>query len=345
MLAKNSRAGTKRHNLPLLCTHPRCQGFPSATRRDFPDRKRLFACVDLPVEGLIERMTLITSRWRDFWPIVVIGAAIGLLYLPLLHWLGSVTLRTSQLTNGALLVVLAMAICIRSAMTKLKLTPAINDWGITLIAIAMLCLWLASRWADGALSLVLLSACLSFAGIISFLFGRAGARQFLPAIGSFFVFGLLVGLVPTLDWPLRTLAARYASRLLAALGVATQVALVPGHPPELALAVGKEVFVVATECNGFGLLTSSLLLATILMFQYRLPWFDKLSLFALAVPIAIVCNFLRIVSICLVAPRTSLPYGLVHETLGVIFYYLGLGLIWVIARRYVVVPDKKEQPP
>jgi exosortase/archaeosortase family protein len=281
------------------------------------------------------------SRWRDLLPIIAIGAAIGLLYLPLLHWLGSVTLHTSQLTNGALLVGLAMLICIRTAVTRLALAPAINDWGIALIAVAMFGLWLGSRLVHWALPLVLLSACLSFAGIVSFLFGKAGARQFLPVLGAFFVFGLLVGLVPALDWPLRAVSARYAGRLLAALGVAAQVALVPGRPPELTLTVGKQVFVVATECNGFGLLTSALLLATILMFQYRLQWPDKLGLLALAAPIAIGCNFLRIVSICLVAPRTTLPYGLVHEVLGVIFYYLGLGLIWLIANRYVVVPDKK----
>jgi exosortase/archaeosortase family protein len=281
-------------------------------------------------------------RWRSVVPVLTIGALIGLLYLPLLHWLGSATVHTSQLTNGALLVILAMLISVRTAVTRLTLKPAINDWGLVLITLAVLILWLSSRRTFWALPLVLLSACLSFAGIISFLFGKDGARQFLPALGAFFVFGLLVGLVPTLDWPLRTLAARYAGQLLAALGVTVQVALVPGRPPELALSVGKQVFVVATECNGFGLLTSALLLATILMFQYRLQWLDKLGLLALSVPIAIGCNFLRIVSICLVAPRTSLPYGLVHEALGVMFYYLGLGLIWLIANRYVVKPDKKE---
>jgi exosortase/archaeosortase family protein len=56
-------------------------------------------------------------------------------------------------------------------------------------------------------------------------------------------------------------------------------------------------------------------------------------LLAISIPIAIVCNFLRIVSICLVAPRVRLPYGFVHETLGLIFYFLGLGMIWLAARR------------
>jgi len=268
------------------------------------------------------------------WVVLAIGVLIGLLYVPLLHWLGSKTLHTQQLLNGALLVVFALAICVRDAVDKLRFTVQISNLGISLIVLALLCFWLAARWKFWMLPLVLLSACLAFAGIVSFLLGKAGVRQFLPAVSAFFVFGVLVGLVPTLDWPLRELAARYAGGLLAAFGVPVRIALENGRPAQLLLSVENHVFVVATECNGFGLLTSSLIVATTLAFLHRLPWLEKLSLWAVSIPIAIVCNFLRILSICLVAPRAPLPYGFVHETLGMVFYFLGLGLIWKLAGRY-----------
>jgi len=140
-------------------------------------------------------------------------------------------------------------------------------------------------------------------------------------------------LFPTLDWPLRALAAKHAGSLLAWLGVPVRLLVEPGRPAELVLGVGGQLFRVATECNGFGLLTSALLLATILAFQYRLPWLNKLGLLALSVPVAIVCNFLRIVSICLVAPRVVWSYVFVHEALGAIFYLSGLALVWLAARR------------
>ncbi len=111
-----------------------------------------------------------------------------------------------------------------------------------------------------------------------------------------------------------------------------------GQPPRLVLEVQGRLFVVATECNGFGLLTSSLIVATIFGFHYRLPWMGKLALLAISIPIAITFNFVRIVSICVVAPRTTLPYGFVHETLGLIFYFLGLALIWRLAKRYRPAP-------
>jgi exosortase len=263
--------------------------------------------------------------------VLAISVLVGLLYVPLLHWLGWETLHTQQLVNGAFLVFFALVICVRDAVDKLRFDPQVSAHGIGLIALAFVSLGVAGKWHSMSLPFLLLSACLAFAGIVSLVFGEAGARQFLPAVSAFFVFGVLVGLVPRLDWPLRALAARHAGSVLATLGVPVKIGLVEGQPAQLLLSVKGRVFIVATECNGFGLLTSSLIVATTLAFQYRLPWVQKLSLWALAVPIAIVCNFLRIVSICLVVPQTPLPYGFVHETLGLVFYFLGLGLIWKIA--------------
>src|ERR1017187_1540560 len=80
------------------------------------------------------------------WMVLVIGVLIGLLYVPLLHWLGSRTLHTQQLLNGAVLVVFALGICVRDAVDKLRFAVRIGNLGISLIALALLCLWLAARW-------------------------------------------------------------------------------------------------------------------------------------------------------------------------------------------------------
>src|ERR1039458_2799467 len=104
--------------------------------------------------------------------VVAISVLIGLLYLPLLHWLGSTTIHTQQLFNGALLVVIALAICVRDAVSELRPAPQISNQGIGLVALALGCLWLGARWRPWLLPLFVLSACLSFAGVVSFLFGR-----------------------------------------------------------------------------------------------------------------------------------------------------------------------------
>jgi len=276
--------------------------------------------------------------------VLAISVLIGLLYVPLFHWLGWRTLHTQQLLNGAVLVLFALVICVRDAVDELRLLPQFGNEGIGLVTLAFVCLWGATRAHSWMLPLSLLSACLAFAGIISFFFSKVGVRKFLPALSAFFVFGVLVWLVPELDWPLRAMAGRYAGGFMAALGVPVKLVLENGQPAQLALSVKDRVFIVATECNGFGLLTSSLIVATTLAFDYHMPWVKKLALWAVSIPIAIGCNFLRIVSICLVAPRITLPYGFVHEMLGLIFYFLGLGLIWKIAGQYKPESPRRTKP-
>jgi len=287
-----------------------------------------------------------SSRTMSIAEIVGIGALLLLLYWPVLTWLVRASVEVAQLSTGALLVVFAAAICLQDSLRTLRMNPQVSFLGVTLLALGIACLLLAPRIVAAALPLVIFSFCASFAAVVAFLFGVAGVRQFLPALVAFLVFGLLVGLFPALDWPLRAMAARYSGSLLVALGAPVRLVIEPGRPAELVLAVGGRFFRVATECNGFGLLTSSLLLATILGFQFRLPWLNKLGLLAISVPAAIVFNFLRIVSICLVAPRVSLSYYLVHETLGTFFYFAGLAVIWLAARKAKGLTGKNvDMPP
>jgi exosortase/archaeosortase family protein len=265
--------------------------------------------------------------------ILGIGVCLALMYAPLLGWLARASLAITQLSTGALLVIVAAIVCLQDSVRELRFEPRVNGSGLALLALGFMSLWLARHLPVAVLPVAMFSFCCSFAAVVAFIFGGAGVRQFLPALGGFFVFGVLVGLFPALDWPLRALAARHAGSVLAWLGAPVQIAVEPGRPAELVLDVAGRLYRVATECNGFGLLTSSLLLATILAFQERLAWVKKLGLFALAAPMALVCNFLRIVSICLVAPRVSWSYQFVHEALGTIFYMTGLALVWLAARR------------
>ena len=290
-----------------------------------------------------------TRRSHDYWfglaVVILSGVMLAVTYAPLLFWLGRMSLEISQLTTGAALVLFALIVCLRGTLETRRFEPGISLHGLGLITVGMFCLWVAKLAPSWALPLAMLSFCLSLAGLISFLFGRLGVRQFLPALGAFLVFGILIGLFPTLDWPMRAVAGKYAGSVLASLGVPVRLALVAERVPELVLQTNRGNFIVATECNGFGLLTSSLLLATILAFHFHLPWLRKLGLLALAIPIAIVANFLRIVSICLIAPRVALPYGFVHEAIGLVWYLAGLVVLWWVARDAMDRPAKPAVAP
>lgn len=100
---------------------------------------------------------------------------------------------------------------------------------------------------------------------------------------------------------------------------------------KLTLAANGGQFVVATECNGFGLITSSLLLGTILLLYRRAAWWKFPGLLLMCVAVAFVFNMLRIASIVLLAPSFPRHYTLLHETAGLIALYSGLGLVWLLA--------------
>lgn len=261
------------------------------------------------------------------------GMLLALLYAPLLMWLGHVGAHVRQLSAGGLLVLFALLLCVRDARETLRLEPQVTVRGLGLLGLALLALG-AARWLKAwALPLALVSFALAFAAVVSFLVGDQGARRFLPALGAIVVFGLLAGLFPALDWPLRALAGQYAAGVLGWLGVPVRLGIHGGAAPELLLQAADRTFIVATECNGFGLLTSSLVLAVVLALQARWRWTELLGLALLAGLGAIVCNFLRIVSICLLASRVPVSYAVLHEVLGNLFYLGGLTLVWFWAGR------------
>jgi exosortase len=276
--------------------------------------------------------------------IMIVLAAAGILasiYGPLLLWLGRTTLTFEQLHNGGLIVLFALVISLRRAVREQRSSPEASNLGMALVAIGIGSLYLV-KWVPAfSLPLALLSFCLSFAGVSSFLFGASGVRALLPAMAGIVLLGVLAGVAPSMDWPLRAVSAKYSASILDALGAKVNVALHPGRPPELLLIVRNRPFIVAAECNGFGLLTSSILVAAILGFHYRLSWIVKLTLFLLAVPLAVLFNTLRIVGICLAATHTRLPYTLIHEGIGLFFYVAALGLLWATAR-HCAAPEPEE---
>ncbi len=263
--------------------------------------------------------------------VIALGVLLASIYAPLLLWLGRATLSLEQLHNGGLIVLFALLISLRRAIWAGAFRPEGNSLAVALVAAGLGSLYLV-RWLPGlALPIALMSFCLAFAGLAAFLFGAAGVRALLPAVAGILLLGILAGTAPWLDWPLRAAGARYSAAVLEYLGVDAAVALKQGRPPELLLAVKDRVFIVAAECNGFGLITSSLLVAAILGFHYRVPWTAKLGLFLFALPLALLFNALRIVGISLAAVHLPLPYMLIHEGIGLFFYGAALLLLWWLA--------------
>lgn len=271
-------------------------------------------------------------RWLPWLWVVGLVLVLTLLYAPLVLWLGRVSWQVTQLTNGALLVVFALLIGLRTVWHEAQPTPVFSGPGLRWVGAGLILAALPRLLPVPVVPVLTLSFCCAVAGVVGLVFGVQGIRAVRPALAGLFVFGILIGWFPSLDWPLRAMAGRYAALLLRSFHVPVELSLMVGGPPQLVLSVEGRHYVVATECNGFGLLVSALLLATMMGVAYRMPWLSRVGLWMVALPVAVGANFLRIVSICLVAPRVPVSYSIVHEVLGNVFYFGGLMLIWLLAR-------------
>lgn len=263
--------------------------------------------------------------------------AVGLLALtaavfwPAAHWLTSQTFAHEQLKQSFLIVVLAGGWIAWEQRKSLRLSVQFSNGAIAALFIAYAFAG-AAIWLKSPL-LVLAGLVAALGGIVACLFGDRAFRRTVPLLTVFALLILCVLLFPILDWPLRRMAGVEAVRLLKAVGLASQLAVTMHPEPRLLLLTGTQTFVVETECNGFGLITSSLLLGTILLLYRRAPAWRYALLLPLCAAVAFVFNLLRIASIVILAPRFPGHYHAMHETLGLIALYGGLALVWWLTGR------------
>jgi len=249
------------------------------------------------------------------------------IFWPAVRWLTSQTFAHEQLKQSFFIVLLAGGWIAWERRRNLRIALQFSNSAIG---------WLFASYmlAAGAAFLqhpllFLAGLIAAVGGIVNCVFGGRAFQRTLPLLAVFALLILCVLLFPILDWPLRQMAGVEAARLLKVLGLAPHLAVSVGPPVKLALITNDHAFIVATECNGFGLITSSLLLGTILLLYRRAAWWRFPLLLPLCIMVAFVFNFLRISTIVLLAPSFPRHYDLLHETAGLIALYTGLGLVWL----------------
>ncbi len=173
-----------------------------------------------------------------------------------------------------------------------------------------------------------------FASICCFARGAGGvlldssSRRLLNSLFvTFTLFGALLVSLPLLDMPLRIITGRWAAQIFEWMQNDTELGFISHEGvPMLLLIVNGRPFHVAAECNGFGLLGTSVLLTFAFIFYRKVPLFDALLLVITAVFIAVIGNLFRIYVIVSLAPMVGNHYDLMHEIVGTITFYAFLGL-------------------
>jgi exosortase/archaeosortase family protein len=273
--------------------------------------------------------TLPPSRRQDLLFAGALLVVTAVVFWPALRWLATQTFAHEQLKQSFLIVLIAGGWIAWDKRRVLRVNFQLSN-------VALGCLCTSYALAAGALwwqapLLFLAGMVAAVGGLVNYVFGGQAFRRTVPLLSVFALLILCVLLFPVLDWPLRQMAGVQSARFLKSIGLAPQllVSLAPGDV-KLLLVAGKQTFLVATECNGFGLITSSLLLGMIRLLYQRAAarWF--LLLLPLCVAVAFAFNFLRISAIVLLAPRFPDHYFALHEIAGLAALYSGLGVVWLL---------------
>ena len=269
-----------------------------------------------------------SSRRQDLLLALGMIGFTAIVFWPPIRWLASQTFAHEQLKQSFLLVVLAGIWIAWEKRKTLRLELQLTNLSLG---------WLLAAYVLAGAALLLRSPLLILAGVVAaaggavnYVFGGRAFRRTLPLLTVFAVLILCVLLFPVLDWPLRQMAGLHSAQFLKSIGLASHLAIQPSPDVRLLLLTPHQTFHVATECNGFGLITSSLLLGLIRLLYKRAAASWYCLLLPLCVMVAFIFNFLRIAAIVLLAPKFPAHYHVLHETAGLVALYSGLGLVWLI---------------
>ena len=201
----------------------------------------------------------------------------------------------------------------------LRAAPKSTSWAGLAIALAGAVLFvLAVRTLQPRLALLGLPV-LIFGGV-RFLWGRQTARLILFPC-AFLLFMVPAGFLVSRTVSLQNLAAKVAAKLSTMVGIGVLADGATLHALD-----GSFHFEVAGGCSGIRSLTAMTMLAALYVHFTQHEWWKKAVIFASSLLFALLGNFVRLLSVVLVARfiGVKIASGLYHEWSGFIFFPIAI---------------------
>ncbi len=163
--------------------------------------------------------------------------------------------------------------------------------------------------------------------------------RFLALPIAFLAFGVTISemIMLTITWPMQLIASQGAHVLLGVLGLLAGFQVdVDGNILTIINSQGEEFPLnVAQACSGMRMVVAFVALgATVALLSCRL-WWQRIAVFLLAVPIALIMNILRVAVLGLLTLRNpDLAQGEAHTLIGTLLLIPGLGfflgVVWIL---------------
>ncbi len=254
-------------------------------------------------------------------------------FSPAIIWLYRAVAQTSQLRDAVIilvtvLVVLAIEYGIRPH--KPRFSTIAGGW----LLLGYIAIFFAKYFGalGGVVSLAGFSCAIVALGLSCF----DGRRYVYAAGGAFYAFTVLSFFTQTFDLPLRILAGKFSAFILSMFNDSVMLMSYGGETAQIALKVAGRSYLVATECNGFGIILGCIVLSIVVaIFRSDISIFKRLLIVPVAALFAYAMNSFRIVAIVTFASFAwgRENYHLMHETVGYVFFAMSLISVWQISRK------------
>ncbi len=283
-------------------------------------------------------------RSSDFWVHLFLYSCLLISLLPITLWVAETADEQSRILHALIVLLFACVLLIHFGKIEIRNPLSLNKSARSYLyaAFGLLIANFAAHnvgpienarfsWMLPFISIP--AYCFALGSLVLFTFGEATKRLTHTATGTFCAFLLLSIFMQPLDWPLRSLAGELSGSVLALVGKTVEFGLqrsAETGAPQLLMFVNDYPFHVASECNGFGVILTSLLLSIMLAIYRKLGVFDIALNLVAGILLGFMFNTLRIVIIVLLAPSLMEHYHLMHETVGAITYWGCLILVWML---------------
>ena len=273
----------------------------------------------------------------------------GIAVVPVLYFLWNGLAESSQLRD-AVVILVAFSLVIAVGGGIRPHAPNFSRKALWALASSLICLFFANFLLRPNFELLAQFVRVEFAWLLYTVAVFAGFALFIAATGfaffdndrfvyavsgGFAAFSILSLALGFVDLPLRILAGRAAGSLISMFGAKVSLLFYKGEVPQIALYANGHPYLVATECNGFGIISSCLILAVLAaVFRRGLSVWGRVGIVVSGIAVGFAANTLRIV--CIIG--ASLCFGdkfyyFYHEAIGYAFFG---GALFLLSRFFLL---------
>lgn len=233
----------------------------------------------------------------------------------------------SYYTHGPLVPLVSLVmILLLVRHIRLDIRPSRAAGTIALAAALLLHLAASLARVNFASSLALVA---TLAALVLRMWGWQSLRRlWFPLAFLLFMVPLPEVTIANLNFSLKMLSASWGVSIASFLGVPIE-----RTGPMVTLMGGKQL-IIANVCNGLRTLVSLLAFGAMYAYICRLGGLWRIGLFAMAIPVAVASNALRIVGLIIVAQiwDETVATGWWHDTSGMLIFVVAFGLMFMLER-------------